>query len=94
LWRLRLERGDPGQIPTVEEARDYEYSPVEQARMTELSSRFVVGNPESAARQLRALVDRFGADELFVVTICHDQSARMRSYELLAEAFGLPGAAG
>ena len=89
LWRLRLERGDPGQIPTLDQARDYPYTPAEQARLTELSSRIVVGSPENAARQLRALVERFDADELFVVTICHDQQARMRSYELIAEAFGL-----
>lgn len=91
LWRLRLERGDPGEIPTVEEALAYDYSPPELARMTELATRFVVGDPESARRQLLALVERFGADELFIVTICHDQRARLRSYELLAEVFELPG---
>jgi hypothetical protein len=34
----------------------------------------------------------YQADELIVVTITHDFKARMRSYELLAEAFGLDGA--
>jgi hypothetical protein len=29
-------------------------------------------------------------DEVMVVTIVHDHHARMRSYELLAEAFDLP----
>jgi hypothetical protein len=33
----------------------------------------------------------YEADELIVVTITHDFKARLRSYELLAEAFGLPG---
>jgi hypothetical protein len=28
-------------------------------------------------------------DELMVVTVVHDHQARMRSYQLLAEAFGL-----
>ncbi|MEY4931760.1 MAG: hypothetical protein RLZZ403_80, partial [Pseudomonadota bacterium] len=28
-------------------------------------------------------------DELIVVTITHDSRARLRSYELLAQAFGL-----
>jgi alkanesulfonate monooxygenase SsuD/methylene tetrahydromethanopterin reductase-like flavin-dependent oxidoreductase (luciferase family) len=31
----------------------------------------------------------YGADEVLVVTITHDHEARKRSYELLAEAFGL-----
>ena len=91
LWRLRLERGDPGQIPTVEEALEYPYTPSEEARVNELASRFVVGGPESVHRQLLALAERFEADELFIVTICHDQSARLHSYQLLAEAFDLSG---
>jgi hypothetical protein len=31
----------------------------------------------------------YGADEVIVVTITHDHGARRRSYELIAEAFGL-----
>jgi hypothetical protein len=33
----------------------------------------------------------YRADELIVVTITHDFKARLRSYELLADAFGLTG---
>ena len=40
---------------------------------------------------LLALSADYGVDELVVVTITHDPKARLRSYELLAEAFGLPG---
>ncbi|MBD0258571.1 MAG: LLM class flavin-dependent oxidoreductase, partial [Cytophagales bacterium] len=32
----------------------------------------------------------YGVDELVIVTITHDFADRVRSYELLAEAFGLP----
>jgi hypothetical protein len=35
------------------------------------------------------MVAEFQADELIVVTITHDFKARLRSYELLAEAFQL-----
>ena len=38
---------------------------------------------------LLALADEYGVDELVVVTITHSPKARLRSYELLAEAFGL-----
>lgn len=31
-----------------------------------------------------------GAHELVIVTITHDPKARLRSYELLAQAFDLP----
>ena len=39
--------------------------------------------------RLEALAGEYGAEEVMVVTITYDHAARRRSYELLAEAFGL-----
>jgi hypothetical protein len=39
--------------------------------------------------RLIALAREYGAEEVIVVTITHDFKARLRSYQLLAEAFGL-----
>ena len=33
----------------------------------------------------------YGAEEVLVLTITHDHGARRRSYELIAEEFGLAG---
>lgn len=52
-----------------------------------------VGAPESVAGQLRTLQRVTGADELLVTTITHDPTARERSFELLAGAWGLSAAA-
>jgi alkanesulfonate monooxygenase SsuD/methylene tetrahydromethanopterin reductase-like flavin-dependent oxidoreductase (luciferase family) len=41
--------------------------------------------------QLEAMARAYGVDELVIVTITHDFKARVRSYELLADAFGLKG---
>jgi hypothetical protein len=38
--------------------------------------------------ELELIAHEYGADEIMVVTITHEHSARRRSYELLAEAFG------
>jgi PleD family two-component response regulator len=43
---------------------------------------------------LEELARRYGAEELIVVTITHDHAARRRSYELIAQAFSLPGSPG
>lgn len=94
LWRLRLERGDPGPIPTPDEAEAHEYSPVEEARIMELAARFVVGGPERVRARLTELAGCHGVGELLLVTICHDQDRRRRSYQLLARAFELDGADG
>ena len=54
--------------------------------------RYVVGTPESVRRRLSEMAEDLGLDEIMVVTIVHDHAARVRSYELLAEAFDLRGA--
>ncbi len=51
--------------------------------------RYMVGTPDSVRRNLNAMAEALGLDEIMVVTIVHDHAARVRSYELLADAFGL-----
>ena len=51
--------------------------------------RTIAGAPEQVRDRLRALAVEYGAEELVVVTITHDFKARLRSYQLLAEAFDL-----
>ena len=40
-------------------------------------------------KALETLAEDYGADEVLVVNILYDHAARLRSYELLAQAFGL-----
>jgi alkanesulfonate monooxygenase SsuD/methylene tetrahydromethanopterin reductase-like flavin-dependent oxidoreductase (luciferase family) len=51
--------------------------------------RGIIGSPEKVRAELEQLVTEYGADEAIVVTITHDHAARRRSYELLADAFGV-----
>ena len=55
--------------------------------------RTVVGSPADGGRGLREVAESYGADEVVVVSITHEHEARRRSYELIAEAFDLAGAA-
>jgi len=41
---------------------------------------------------LEQVLAEYQAEEVMVVTITYDHEARMRSYELVAEAFGLSAA--
>ena len=91
LFIVRLYTGRAGVYPSVEEAERYPYSPRELAIVHHARQRTVAGAPEHVRSRLLALADEYGVDELVVVTITHDPKARLRSYELLAEAFGLPG---
>jgi luciferase family oxidoreductase group 1 len=51
--------------------------------------RVIVGAPATVRAGLEEVAEEYGADEVMVVTIMHDHAARRRSYELIAEAFGL-----
>jgi alkanesulfonate monooxygenase SsuD/methylene tetrahydromethanopterin reductase-like flavin-dependent oxidoreductase (luciferase family) len=55
--------------------------------------RWILGSPETVRRDLEALVDEYQADELMIVTITHDHGVRRRSYELIASAMDIDGAA-
>jgi luciferase family oxidoreductase group 1 len=89
LWRLHLDRGVSGPIPTVEDAEAYPYSDDEMARVVFNRRRQVVGDPGQVKTQLLDLAKSYGVEELVIVSICFDFAARKRSYELLAEAFAL-----
>jgi len=51
--------------------------------------RSILGTPEKVRADIETVASEYGADEVIVVTITHDHQARRRSYELIAEAFGL-----
>jgi len=90
LWAMRLRAtGQPGPIPSLEEALSYPYSEAEREFMARLRRRTAVGSPATVRATLEQHAAAYGVQEIMAVTICHDFAARRRSYELLAEAFGL-----
>jgi luciferase family oxidoreductase group 1 len=54
--------------------------------------RAIIGTPDKVRERITELARDYGAGEVIVVTIVHDHAARRRSYELIAEAFGLQAA--
>ena len=82
--------GTPIPVPPVEKALRY----LEALDPCSAPSgrRAVLGDPATVRAGLEQLAEEYGAEELVLLTITHDQAARRRSYELLAEAFGLRAA--
>ena len=92
LMRQRLFRGDLRQIPSVEEAlAELDVSGLAPPETSEFPRAFV-GSPDTVRAKVLALGEALQLDELMVVTITHDHRARLRSYELLADAFSLDAA--
>ncbi len=89
LSRLNFARGEPSGVPSPEEALAYTYSPAEREYLDRMAMPAIVGTPERVRAQLEETARAYGADELGIVTICYEFAARVRSYELVARAFGL-----
>jgi luciferase family oxidoreductase group 1 len=91
LWITLAEQGKrlPG-IPPVERALAYAYSLLERYRVKENRKRMIIGSPARVKEQILQLCEAYRCEEVMIVTITHDFEAKLRSYRLLAEAFGLP----
>lgn len=86
---LQFERGRFEPIGSYEALKDYEFSPMEQERIKHNSGRIISGSKEQVKEQLIRLAGNFDVDEIIVATMTYSQEDRIRSFELLAEAFEL-----
>ncbi|MEU9624925.1 MULTISPECIES: LLM class flavin-dependent oxidoreductase [unclassified Streptomyces] len=92
LSMVRLRTGRPGLVPTPEEAEAYAFSPMEREFVDNWLVNIVHGTADEVRSGLDALAKRTGADELMITANAHGGEARLRSYELIADAYGLPTA--
>jgi luciferase family oxidoreductase group 1 len=87
-----LTRGAPkGTLPPLDDAAMERFwtSDGERRAIEAQMELAVVGGPSTVRDKLSSLVERVGADEVIVATDAYDFGARVRSYEVLAEAWGL-----
>lgn len=90
LW-VSIRKGDTrGRLPSPQEAEAYPYTPMDLEQIRASRSMLVVGTPDRVHARLTELAEEMGADELMITSHIHDHAARLRSYQLLAEAFSLP----
>jgi len=89
LRRLHMALNLDTPVPTLAEAQAHVYSDEERRYVRAQRERAVIGGPQTCRRELAALAERYGADELMALTITGDYATRLRSYELLAGAFEL-----
>ena len=82
-------KGEAGGFPPPEEAIAYAYNASERDLLGKLERRSIAGTPSTVRKRLVEMAAEYEVDEIVVLTITYDFSARIRSYELLAEAFGL-----
>ncbi|MFJ1802733.1 LLM class flavin-dependent oxidoreductase [Streptomyces sp. NPDC088180] len=92
LSMVRLRTGRPGLIPSPEEAAAYDFSPMEREFVDGWLANVVHGTADEVRGGLDDLAKRTGADELMITANAHGGEARLRSYDLIADAYGLQAA--
>jgi luciferase family oxidoreductase group 1 len=90
LATVRLRTGRPGLIPTPEEAAAHVFTEGERAALGTWLDNALHGTAEEVVAGLDDLQKQTGADELMLAMNSHTLDFRVRSYELIADAYGLP----
>lgn len=91
LWVRSIRTGEGAMpYPTPAEAAAHVWTAADRKLVADRVDTRFVGSPRQVVERLRVLRRVTGADELLITTITHDHLARVRSYELLAEAWDRP----
>jgi luciferase family oxidoreductase group 1 len=88
---VNLRTGRAAQLPPP--VADYleTLPPPARGMLDHVLSCSAIGTPQQARAEIEAFVERTRPDELMITSQIFDQQARLRSYELLVEAFGAAG---
>jgi len=80
-------RNARGQLsPPIDDIEAY-WTQAEKAQVSRMLACSFVGSPATVQRELERFVETTGADELMAASAVYDHAARLRSYELLAQAW-------
>jgi luciferase family oxidoreductase group 1 len=84
-----LVRGTRLQLrPPIDDIETY-WTPAEKQQASRMLTYSFVGSRETVTRGLETFIAETGADEVIVAAAIYDHQARLRSYEILAEALGV-----
>ncbi|MGY3788242.1 LLM class flavin-dependent oxidoreductase [Streptomyces antibioticus] len=92
LNMVRLRTGRPGLFPSPEETEAHVFTELEREFVDSWAANIVHGTADEVRSGLDDLHKRTGADELMLTSHAHRGELRLRSYELVADAYGLPTA--
>ncbi|MEO8099019.1 MAG: LLM class flavin-dependent oxidoreductase [Acidobacteriota bacterium] len=82
---LLLRHGMPGKLKPPIDDIDAICSPAEKALLDQALSRAIVGSPQSVQQGLQDFIEEIQPDELMIAANIYEHSARLRSFEIIAE---------
>ncbi|ATE72322.1 LLM class flavin-dependent oxidoreductase [Lysobacter capsici] len=83
---VNLRRGRPGLIPPPIDDIETFWTPIEKAGVAQALACAVVGDPLEVREGIAAFIERHRPDELMITANVFDHGARLRSFELAAQA--------
>jgi len=83
---VNLRSGRPGRLPPPVENYRARVGPAENALLDSVLACTAIGTPATVRAGLEAFAERTGVDEIIVACGMYDHAARLRSYEIAAEA--------
>lgn len=92
IWiHTALSQGKVIELPSPEEAeRLYEQlNELEKSRYSKVLGNTIVGSPADCREQLEAEAKKYGVNEVTIACVTYSLADRLRSYQLLADEFGM-----
>lgn len=83
---VNLRRGQPGLIPPPIDDIDAYWTPAERSGVERALACAVVGDPDTVREGIAAFIERHRPDELMLTANVYEHAARLRSFELAAQA--------
>lgn len=84
-FSLFVQSGKSIPLPTVAEAQKYPYTENDWKQIRAGSMPKMVGSPETIKRLLKPYLESHLVSELMILCMVHDQEARRKSYQLVAD---------
>jgi luciferase family oxidoreductase group 1 len=83
---INLQRGRPGPLPPPVDSMEGILTELEATALERRLACSVIGSPDVVRQGIADLARMTGADELIATAMIHDHAARVRSFEILADA--------
>ncbi|AXI47976.1 alkane 1-monooxygenase [Sulfitobacter sp. SK012] len=86
LGFAKLRTGNPGKLPRPTHDLAAQIPAPVLAQVNQALSCSATGSAQTVKQQLQTIIDRYQPDELLVTGMIHDHPARLRSFEIAADA--------
>ncbi len=83
---MSLRSGHPGPLPPPVDDMDDRLDDASRAMLSHALSQAIVGSPVTVQTKLADFIRRTGADEVMITSSIFDHQARLRSFEIVAQA--------